>query len=79
MDDTGEQDGPSRIVVDMALDDYESLMRLCADIRGFTGHDALPAEDRLAAIHQALTEATGGNIEKARDFLRDVTLGLLKP
>ena len=63
----------------MALEDFESLLQLCADLRGLIRSDQLDATSKLVAIDQALTTAVGGTIEDARDFVRDVVLGRLEP
>jgi len=59
-----EQDPFAGVVVPMALDDYESLLRLCLDLHGLIRSDLLGPEDKLSAIDRALTIAVGGNIEE---------------
>lgn len=68
-----------RVHVPMALEDFESLLCLCEDIRGLLHSDHIDSEGKLSAIDQALTTAVGGSIEDARDFVRDVVLGRLEP
>ncbi len=66
-----------RINREMALDDYESTLRLLADMQSLIRSDHLTVETRLHAIDRAITEAIGGLPERARDFVRDVILGRL--
>lgn len=73
----GEPD--ERINVPMALDDLESLLQLCMDIRGLIHSDHLDQAVKLAAIDQAMTTAVGGTVEEARDLVRDVVLGRIEP
>jgi hypothetical protein len=72
------QPAASRINREMALDDYECTLRLLADIRGLIQAQNLSEATKLHAIDNAITEAVGGSVENARDFVRDVTLGLLE-
>ncbi len=65
-----------RINREMALEDYESTLRLLGDMRSLIRSDHLTVETRLHAIDHAITEAVGGLPERARDYLRDVMLGL---
>lgn len=79
MNDPDAQDRFAGVVSPMALEDLESLLQLCSDLKGLIRSDLLEPEDKLSAIDQALTIAVGGTMEAARDFVRDVVLGRLEP
>jgi hypothetical protein len=63
----------------MDHDDYESTLRLLADLRSLIREERLSVEQRLLAIDHALGFATGGPPEQARDYVRDVMVGRLEP
>ena len=63
--------------VQMALDDYESSLRLLMDLGGLVAAHHLTLETRLHAVAEAVTRAIGGNMEDARDFVQHVLLGTI--
>jgi hypothetical protein len=64
----------------MTLDDHESLLRLCVELRDVIRADELLSPDeRLMVIERAMQTAIGGSPEEARDLVRDVLLGRLCP
>jgi hypothetical protein len=62
----------------MNLEDYESTLRRLADLWDLCRSEHLSKEQQLSAIDHAIGLAIGGPPEQARDFVRDVALGLIE-
>jgi hypothetical protein len=63
----------------MGSEDLESMMQLLNELRDLIRSEHLTYGDRLSTIDQAVTIATEGRVEQARDFVRDVVLGRQEP
>jgi hypothetical protein len=59
--------------------DYETFRNLLVDLRYLARFDAFSCEERLRALDDAVERAIGESPQQARDFVRDVMDGRVKP
>ncbi len=59
--------------------DYEAIQHLLVDLRYLARFDDLSCTERLRALDDAIERAITGSPEQARDFVRDVMDGRVKP
>jgi hypothetical protein len=59
--------------------DYEAIRNLLVDLRYLARFDDLSCSERLRALDDAIERAITGSPEPARDFVRDVMDGRVKP
>jgi len=59
--------------------DYEAFQHLLVDLRYLARFDDLTCTERLRALDDAIERAITGPPESARDFVRDVMEGRVKP